>query len=229
MAYGIMFTPIFLAQVSCAEARDFIPTAIFVAVVVGVVLIVRTLKHWRARNARIPDGSAEIKQDTLLEPNRLEPIVNIQEMPSDICESITAKMRGSDNETLHKIFAFNRADYQPEALVIARNELARRGLSVLSPEEYWQQYAENGIDPSGFCQKCFDQTTAESPSESDRLTTLFLFHYRLWGKTDQCEICRSVVTRYWLWFSWWLPLYPSMSHPPRDTSIRLQPDLNLVE
>jgi hypothetical protein len=119
-------------------------------------------------------------------------------------QSVLATMRQHGDEALHRLVALEQTDYDPAALTLAKDELRRRGLPILSPDEYWQRYAANGLDSSGFCKTCYDQTTMESPSAFGLFEVLRFIPFlrflrpRLLGEEDRCEKCKSVVKGLWV-------------------------------
>ena len=96
-----------------------------------------------------------------------------------------------DRELLRRV-AFQEADYLPEALNIAREELDLRRIAPLDAREYFVKYPDE--DPaSGFCQNCLDQTVPGTPA----CFSICVLATRLGGHHDRCEACGSVVVTKW--------------------------------
>lgn len=112
-------------------------------------------------------------------------------------------MRELDNSALRILVAVEQSQYQPEAVGIARDELARRRIPVLSPIEYWQQFPGEWLAGVGFCYRCWADTTDESPGDT---LTVNLIGSRLVGRHDRCTVCDSVVQT--MWFCIVVPIVP---------------------
>lgn len=204
-----------LAQFSAAEPADFIPMAIFAGVIVSIVIGYQLLKRWRTgirSGSRCVDMTAPSfsQQTGSTAPQTQIPIANVSDLDPDVRQSVTAVMRQHSDETLQRIVTLEQLDYQPAAIQIAKDELRRRGLTICSQDEYWQKYAADGCDSTGFCQTCYHQTTAESPDKFDTMEILrvvpFLRFIRpqLLGEEERCGKCNSVVKG--LWISLLLPV-----------------------
>src|SRR5882724_9963961 len=114
------------------------------------------------------------------------------------------RMHSLDDHTLLRLVAVEAADYRPEALNIARDELRRRHVDVLNREQYWMQFPNERVGGDGFCTACRSQTTDESPG--DTKTVNFVLGTRLIGHDDQCSACGSVLQTKWLQIV--LPIIP---------------------
>jgi hypothetical protein len=104
------------------------------------------------------------------------------------------RMRALDDGALRCLVVLEETAYRPEVVGIARDELARRRIPVLSQEEYWKQYPEEWIAAVGFCYRCWAQTTDES---SGLTVTVHFIGTRLLGNDERCAICSSVVQTKW--------------------------------
>jgi len=109
---------------------------------------------------------------------------------------IEERMRSLDDHALLRLIAVEAADYLPEALVIAREELRRRHLEVLNRDQYWSQFPTERVGSDGFCAACRSQTTDETPG--DTTVVNFIFGTRLIGHDDRCPTCGSVLQTMWL-------------------------------
>ena len=116
-------------------------------------------------------------------------------MSVDELRRIEERMRSMDDHSLLRFVAFERSQYQPDAMEIAEDELRRRSLPVLTPEGYWHRYPVERIGPEGFCQECLAQTTDESPGF---VFTINWLGIRLLGGGDPCPACGSIVQRKWI-------------------------------
>jgi len=92
---------------------------------------------------------------------------------------------------LRWITSLERTQYRDEAFQMALDELARRRLPVLLPEEYWRQFPEEWLAHVGFCYQCWTMTTDEplgavSPGWK-------LFGVGLANETAPCPACGSVT------------------------------------
>ena len=87
------------------------------------------------------------------------------------------------------------------AVGIAREELRRRGIRLLTAEEYWRQFREEWLAAVFLCYQCWSDTTDEEPGN-----TLYPIGNRLRGAEDECDVCGSVVQR--LWFCFIIPIMP---------------------
>ena len=116
---------------------------------------------------------------------------------------IQKQMRDLEDSSLRRLVFLKQTDYLPEAVEIARDELARRGMSVLTPEEYWLQYQDEWLETVGFCYRCWAETTDESVGHT---MTVNFIGQRLLGEENPCELCGSVVQT--KWFCIVLPLVP---------------------
>jgi len=108
-----------------------------------------------------------------------------------------------DDGSLRRLVALELSQYQPGAAEIARDELSRRRLPVLSPEEYWTQFRDEWLAGVRFCFRCWAETTDESPGLT---LTINFIGTRLLGSDDPCPECGSVVRK--MWFCVVLPLIP---------------------
>jgi len=114
------------------------------------------------------------------------------------------QMQSLDDHALLRLVAVEAFDYRPEALDIARDELRRRHLDILSREQYWTQFPAEKVGGDGFCASCRSRTTDESLG--DTRTVNFVLGTRLIGHDDRCPACGSVLQTKWLQII--LPLIP---------------------
>ena len=112
-------------------------------------------------------------------------------------------MSDLDDRSLLRLVIFDREDYTPDAIEIAKSELYRRKLPLLTIEEYWDRYPVDRIGPEGFCQACLAETTEESVGT---VFSVNLIGTHLWGDSDPCSACGSIVQRKWLCIM--MPLVP---------------------
>jgi hypothetical protein len=128
------------------------------------------------------------------------------------------RMQSMDDAALRCLVVLGESEYVPEVLAIARDELARRRIPVLSVEDYWKQYPDEWLAAVGFCYDCWTQTTDESPGH---VVTLNLIGTRLVGNTEPCAKCGSAVEA--KWFCVVLPVIPlgryRVIHGPRGEYI----------
>ena len=104
------------------------------------------------------------------------------------------RTRALDDAGLRRLTVLESSQYRPEVVTIARDELARRRLSVLSPEDYWKQFPAEWMAALGFCYRCWSETTDESPG---LMVTFDLVGTRLLGRDEGCVECGSVVQSKW--------------------------------
>jgi hypothetical protein len=104
---------------------------------------------------------------------------------------LEARFRSLEDAELRRITALEREQYRDDAFALATDEMARRRLPVLSPEEYWAQFREEWLAQVGFCFPCWATTTDEllvgAPPRGRLIGT------RLVEGGDPCPVCRSVV------------------------------------
>ena len=107
---------------------------------------------------------------------------------------VQKRMEKLDDASLRRLVFLEQSDYLPGAVEIARGELVRRGIPVLTPEDYWHQFRDEWMESIGFCYRCWAETTDESAGQS---MTLNFVGQRLIGSEDPCEVCGSVVQTKW--------------------------------
>lgn len=90
-------------------------------------------------------------------------------------------MQELDDGTLRRLVAVELSQFEPAAVEMARDELRRRRIPILSPEEYWQQFPDEWLAGVGFCYRCWTATTDDPPG--DTLTVNFI-GTRLLGSDD---------------------------------------------
>ena len=104
------------------------------------------------------------------------------------------QMRGLDDTALRRLVVLEESAYRPEVVDIARDELARRKLPLLSLEEYWRQFPEEWMTALGFCYPCWIHTIDEPPSA---IAFRGLIGTLLLGRDNPCSTCGSVVSTKW--------------------------------
>src|SRR5258706_1493617 len=117
----------------------------------------------------------------------------------DLLTDVERHMRGLDTQELQRLVAINDGSYTREALGLAVAELKRRKEAVMPPEEYRTRFPEV---PAGFCSKCIQETTDESPGDTDihhALLGLLRIGTQLAGNQDLCPACGSLIQSRWLW------------------------------
>ncbi len=72
------------------------------------------------------------------------------------------RTRTLDDAALRRLVILEASQYRPEVVDMARDELRRRGLRVLSPEDFWMQFPAEWIAAMGFCYRCCVETTDDS-------------------------------------------------------------------
>jgi len=107
------------------------------------------------------------------------------------------RMHALDDRALLRLVAIEQAEYRPEAVEVARAEVARRRLPVLDADQYWDRFPAERLGESGFCQQCMDETTEEAPGATG---TLWGIGVRLLGYDYPCPACGSVRQSLWLCF-----------------------------
>jgi hypothetical protein len=130
--------------------------------------------------------------------NATDPIMSLEDL-----RGIKERMRRIDDHALIRLVAVEQSDYKPQAIDIARSELHRRCLDVLSAEQYYDQFPLERLLPSGFCVGCHLKTTDESPGNT---STFNFVGMRLIGFSDCCPICGSVLQR--MWYCLIVPVFP---------------------
>ena len=105
---------------------------------------------------------------------------------------LEAHFQGLSDGELRRITTLEREQYRDDAFGIAMDELARRHLPVLRPEEYWARFREEWLAQVGFCYQCWATTTDESLGA--RLSQK-LIGTRVVAQVgqDPCPFCQSVV------------------------------------
>jgi hypothetical protein len=69
-------------------------------------------------------------------------------MTSNEQRELEEEMRSLDDHQLLRLVAVEAGDYQPEALRIARDELHRRRVDVLSRDQYWEKFSGEQVSTS---------------------------------------------------------------------------------
>ncbi len=69
-----------------------------------------------------------------------------------------------DRFAADRLVAFDDGNYTQEALGVAVAELNTRKQPVLTPEEYRSRFPKV---PAAFCSKCIQETTDESPGDTE--------------------------------------------------------------
>ena len=108
-------------------------------------------------------------------------------------DPVEAHLRGLDDAAVLRVVSVEASDYTPEALALARDEIARRGLSLPTAEEHLARFPSDAIGVDGFCGGCREQT------EPGPLRALYGvgFFTRMFGGRDRCHVCRSSVYSRW--------------------------------
>ena len=79
-----------------------------------------------------------------------------------------------------------------------------RDLGEVRRAQLIRQREQEEIDDSGFCKKCHDESTPQSPGS---ISTTNGTGTRFYGEDRRCSECGSVVRVHWVVFSY-LPLIP---------------------
>ncbi|HJQ98125.1 MAG TPA: hypothetical protein VJ826_07395 [Candidatus Polarisedimenticolaceae bacterium] len=99
-----------------------------------------------------------------------------------------------------RILTVRRQEFRSEALEVAREECARRGLGTAKIEGFAAEDAEALRATLGFCPECFDATTGEAVYEAmSPFSLLHPFGVRLNDGGRPCATCGSTVAHRWLW------------------------------
>jgi len=102
--------------------------------------------------------------------------------------------RNVPDAELRRITTIERHQYREEAFQLALDELARRGLPLLQPDEYWSAYRDEWLAQVGFCHQCWAMTTDDSVGA---ILPRRLVGMRLLEEGTPCLICQSVVATKW--------------------------------
>jgi hypothetical protein len=108
------------------------------------------------------------------------------------------RIRALDDLALLDLVAFRTHEYTSEALQIAQEECRSRGFTAESLATFRADAADAVRHSLGFCQKCFDATTDDTPGST--FTVNWLIGTRLHDEGDVCPECSSVRASLWLWF-----------------------------
>lgn len=111
-------------------------------------------------------------------------------MEPDVLMRLEAHFRRLGDGDLRRITTAERDQFRDEAFGLAAGELARRGLPLLRPEEYWNQYRDEWLAQIGYCYDCWAMTTSE-PLAGATINRLIGMRLQLEG--EPCLICGSVL------------------------------------
>jgi hypothetical protein len=100
-------------------------------------------------------------------------------------------------EVSTEVATVRQDEFRSEVVEIAREECRARGITVAAQGQFSSMHAEVAREGSGFCRKCFEATTNESPGST--FTLSFFFGTRLHDDGDECPDCGSVRASKWLW------------------------------
>ena len=111
------------------------------------------------------------------------------------------RTKALDDAALRRLVILEPSQYRTEVVSMARDELRRRGLAVLSPEDFWKQFPAEWIDALGFCHRCWSETTDDSLGV---LLTYKGIGTRLRGGLaglgdKPCVECGSVILEKWFY------------------------------
>jgi len=108
-------------------------------------------------------------------------------------EETRSRLGSLDDFRLQEMLVLRRGEYTPKAFELAREELARRGLKELSLEEFHSSFNVPRITPSGFCERCIEETVPGSPGNLFSIN--WAFGTTLTGSSEPCYWCGSVIKR----------------------------------
>jgi len=117
-------------------------------------------------------------------------------------------------DRLRSATTVERADYQPDAVVLMIDELRTRGVNVQELAALATSYSEQATASKRaayaqwFCEKCMDVT--ENVSEVS-MGTLNGCGFRWIGAGSQCPRCKSVESEVWFCL-FFIPVYRVASH-----------------
>ena len=81
-------------------------------------------------------------------------------------ERLRERIRGLDDLALLDLVAFRAHEYRAEALQIAQEECRSRGFTDENLATFRAEAADAVQHSLGFCQKCFDATTDDTPGST---------------------------------------------------------------
>jgi hypothetical protein len=111
---------------------------------------------------------------------------------------LSERIRALNDLALLDLVAFRTHEYMPEAIQIAQEECRSRGFTAETLATFRAEAADAVRHSLGFCQKCFDATTDDTPGST--FTVNWLFGTRLRDEGDTCTECGSVRASLWAWF-----------------------------
>jgi hypothetical protein len=116
-------------------------------------------------------------------------------MTPDERRGFEQQMQTLDDAGLRRLLILEESQYRPDVVDVARDELVKRKLPVLSPAGYWKQFPVEWMAAVGFCYSCWVETTDESPGPT---VTINLIGTRLLGRGNPCSTCGAIVQAKWL-------------------------------
>jgi hypothetical protein len=114
-------------------------------------------------------------------------------MEADEQRRLQAHFGGLSDGDLQRLTAVERLQYRTEVLQMALDELARRRVPVLKPEELWRQSPEDWLAHVGLCYECWARTTEETLGAIRPGSGWRPFGVGLSNVTDPCRTCGSVT------------------------------------
>ncbi len=126
------------------------------------------------------------------------------------------RIREKDDADVLAIVVLQPEEYIPEVIQIAKDELSRRRLPILSTRDYWDRYPQEWIANVGFCLPCWQETTSESPGN---VFTIHFIGTRFIGWSSACTTCGSAIkTKFFCVILPVIPLgrYRVIQHLPGD-------------
>ena len=128
---------------------------------------------------------------------------NAEAMESEERERHRLRLAELPDAELRAMVVLARADYLPEVVELACEEIKRRGLAIPTPESYWRDFPDEWLASAGFCYGCWEQTTEESPGNG---FTVNLIGTAVTGEEQPCAVCSSTVKTKHFWIV--VPLIP---------------------
>ena len=105
-----------------------------------------------------------------------------------------SRVRSLEDVPLQRLVALERADWSEEAIAVALDELARRGLPALGEDDYLLEHPDDEVGQDGLCGHCAEDGLTPATWNPE---LLLLFGVRAIPTGDPCEVCRSRVVRLW--------------------------------
>ncbi len=119
-------------------------------------------------------------------------------MDAEEYQNLRNRLHALSDAELLSIVTVRQDEYRQEAVEIACEECRSRGITAKDIEQFPAVLAQTVRESMGFCEKCWNATTDESPGST--FTFNFLYGTRLHNEGDECPECGSVRASKWFWF-----------------------------